>query len=101
MNKSLRIKLTVALMSTVMMTLLISIFVNHFFLDDYYNDKAIGCLYISSYDITIISLPRGINARDFYYSHNRRKESDKYYFDTAMEYFYISGDYCQENNDMV
>ena len=36
MNKSLRIKLTVALMSTVMMTLLISIFVNHFFLDDYY-----------------------------------------------------------------
>ena len=36
MNKSLRIKLTVALMSTVMITLLISIFVNHFFLDDYY-----------------------------------------------------------------
>lgn len=71
------------------------------FLDDYYDDEIIDCVYVKSYDITIISLPYGINASEFYYFANRRKESDKYYFDTAMEYFYISCDYCQENNDMV
>lgn len=36
MNKSLRVKLSVALMSTVLITLLISILVNNVFLVDYY-----------------------------------------------------------------
>ena len=71
------------------------------FADDYYNDETIGCVYVKSYDITVVSLLCGINTSQFYYSPDRRKENDKYYFDTAMEYFYISGDYCQENNDMV
>ena len=36
MNKSLRVKLSVTLMATVLVTMVISVLVNNFFLVDYY-----------------------------------------------------------------